>query len=668
MLRLDLDALNAAQRAAVVHRGAPLLVVAGAGSGKTRVITTRVAYLLEQGVAAEKILGVTFTNKAALEMRERVVALAGPAARRVELSTFHRLGLRVLREDHESVGLRGGFTIYDTSDQVSLLRDLMRRIQVADRRLDAAKVLNRVLQAKRQRLDEVPIDWGDDYEFAARELYPRYCEQMRAFNAVDFDDLILRAVDVVQTPALAPKWGARFSHIVVDEYQDTSPDQLQLLAAFAGHGENLCVVGDGDQSIYAWRGARAGIMLEFGALFPGAQEIVLEQNYRSTDAILQAANAVIANNRNRRPKRLWSARGDGEPVELVACSGADDEADFVAGTIQRLTHEGQRYHDFAVLFRSNNQSRLLEETFALERIHYRVVGGQSLFDRKDVRDALAFLAVALNPRDEVALRRIINVPPRGIGPRTLSRLADYAEANGMTLFSALEHADRIPELEARARVAIDRMVENLREHGRALALASPGQLAEPACRYLESFGLRDAIVQSNDPPRLRERRLDNFDQVLHALHRFDASMPNDGLSGFLRSTTLARDQDESNDDPRDCVTLITIHSAKGLEFPNVFMVGMEEDLLPHRRTMDEGEDLSEERRLCYVGITRAQRRLWLSYARSRVRHGKAEPRTPSRFLSELPEGVVRSESQADEGAEAEAAAAAFFDRMRSQLG
>ncbi|MEM6531629.1 MAG: UvrD-helicase domain-containing protein [Myxococcota bacterium] len=669
---LDFSTLNPPQREAVEHEGAPLLVLAGAGSGKTRVITYRIARLLLEGVPGERILGVTFTNKAAREMRERMAGLVGRRGRTVHLSTFHSLGLTIVKEDFEAVGLRKGFAIYDTSDQMSLLRELMRRVKVADRRLDVYKVLETILATKRARRSEVEIDWGDDYELAAYELYPRYLEQMRAYNAVDFDDLILHAADILSEPSLALKWGNRYEHLLVDEYQDTSPDQLDLLRVLAGDGRNLCVVGDDDQSIYAWRGAAVGNILSFSRHFDGAREVVLDQNYRSTGNILRAANAVISNNVQRKEKRLWSASGDGDPIDVVACASADDEAEFVAHTIQRLVYEGRKYEDFAVLYRSNTQNRILEETMALEKIPYRIIGGQSLFDKKEVRDAIAFLSVVQNPYDEVSLRRIINVPPRGIGPTTVQRLTAYAEANRMSMWSAIGRVEAVPELDGRARSAVSSFSELMERHAPALRNAPAGHLGDAVERFLEELELRDHVLSGDDAPKVAAKRLENLDQVLHAVRRYDEG-GGGGLDDFLRTTALARDKEESEEDAaRGKVTLMTLHSAKGLEFPYVFLVGMEEDILPHKRTIEEGEDLSEERRLCYVGITRARRKLWLTHTVTRVRYGKPEPRTPSRFLDEIPAGewlnrMSRAEHDDDETG-AEDAAGEFFRRMREELG
>ncbi|MBC7794766.1 MAG: UvrD-helicase domain-containing protein, partial [Clostridia bacterium] len=391
---LDLSGLNPPQREAVLHEQGPLLVLAGAGSGKTRVIIHRIARLIERGVSPDRILGVTFTNKSATEMRERLKRLAGRVATRVTLSTFHALGLNILREEYAAVGLSAGFSIYDTGDQMGLVRELLRQTTVANRRLDAYKILEVILSAKRKRLTEVAFDTGDDYELAAYDLYPRYVEQMRAYNAIDFDDLLLRSMSALENVEVRNRWSRKYDHLLVDEYQDTSPDQLELLQTLAARHGNVCVVGDDDQAIYAWRGAAVDNILSFGKSFPGTTEIILDQNYRSTSHILTAANAVIQNNAIRKSKVLWSALGDGDPVEVVACSDPENEAEFVVENIGKLVYEGVKHHDIAILYRANIQSQILEETLALEHIPFRVLGGQSFFDRKEVRDAVAFLQVA----------------------------------------------------------------------------------------------------------------------------------------------------------------------------------------------------------------------------------------------------------------------------------
>jgi DNA helicase II / ATP-dependent DNA helicase PcrA len=673
--RFDLSELNQPQRDAVLHDGGPLLVLAGAGSGKTRVIIYRIARLLRDGVPPDNILGLTFTNKAAKEMRQRLAVLCGADAGKVMLSTFHALGLSILKAENEAAGLGPRFTIYDTSDQLSLVRELMRQVKVADRRLDASRVLDLILKTKRSRLAEVPIDWGDDYELAAFDLYPRYVEQMRAYGAIDFDDLILRTEDVLRLPEVRARWGERYEELLVDEYQDTSPDQLELVRVLAGAKKNLCVVGDDDQSIYGWRGAAADNILLFAKHFAGAREVILDQNYRSTTNILAAANAVITHNAVRKQKSLWSAGGPGEPVEIVACDGDEDEASFAIETIGRLVYDSVPHDDIAVLYRSNMQSQILEEALALERIPFRVVGGQAFFDRKEVRDALAYLALAYNPQDEIALRRVINTPPRGIGPASLERLSEHALRTQKGLWWALRDAASVPDLPTPALAGAQAFAEIMAPEVERAKQLQAGELAGWAEGLFERLGVRQAILDADDAPTLSARRLDNLKEVVGSLARYAQSNDVDlesALGGFLRAAALVGDDKDDADAKRGRVTLMTLHSAKGLEFPYVMMVGVEEELLPHKRTMELGGDLSEERRLCYVGITRARRRLWMSYARRRLRNGKPVERTPSRFLQEIPDGdgVRRRDRKSAEkkGEDSEQMAADFFKKMRAQLG
>jgi DNA helicase II / ATP-dependent DNA helicase PcrA len=672
--RFDLSTLNEPQREAVLWEDGPLLVLAGAGSGKTRTIIYRIARLLRDGVRPDRILGMTFTNKAANEMRERLAALAGADGVQVQLSTFHSLAVRVLREETRAAGLKRGFCIYDTGDQLSLVRELLRQVRAADRRLDANRVLDQILRAKRGRRDEIEILNGDDYELAAFDLYPRYRAQMRAYNAVDFDDLLLLAEDVLAMPEPRARWASRFDELLVDEYQDTSPDQLRLLKILAGNTRNVCVVGDDDQSIYAWRGADPANILAFAEHFAGAHEVILDQNYRSTNNILDAANHVIKNNLHRKPKALWSAAGAGEPVDVVACSDADDECEFVVDQVQRLIALGTPRQAIAVLYRANVQSRVFEEAMALEHIPFRVVGGQAFFERKEVRDALAYLSVAQNPRDEVALRRIINVPPRGIGPTSVERLVTYGESTGKGLWVALTEASHLKDIPAAAVAGAHQLVEILTPAAQRLRRAKKGELAACTRELLKDLGLRDAVLAADDAPGLAERRLENLDEVFRSIDSFERTA-REGvplLADYLYSAALASRDEEAEEDPSGRVTLMTLHSAKGLEFPYVFLVGVEEELLPHKRTMDDvGGDLGEERRLFYVGMTRARKRLWLLWARRRVKHGKPIERSPSRFLQEIPDGpgVRRRNRDSPKGdAESEKLAGDFFKNMKAQLG
>ncbi len=670
---LDLDMLNPPQREAVMHQEGPMLVLAGAGSGKTRVIIARIARLMADGVPPSRILGVTFTNKSAREMRERLRHLAGKKAGKVRLSTFHSLGLAILQEDYSSAGLRKNFCIYDTSDQIGLVREMMRQVRVADRRLDASKVLDVILRTKRERRTEVMIDWGDDYELAAHALYTRYVDQMRAFNAIDFDDLILRAQDILTLEGPRKRWSQHYDYILVDEYQDTSPDQLTLLSVLAGEQNNICAVGDDDQRIYGLRGADSENILRFGRDFKGTHEVILDQNYRSTNNILKAANSVIQNNKVRKEKVLWSDNGDGNLVEMVGCPDGETEGEFVAGEIASLLFQGHKYEDIAVLYRSNVQSRIFEEIFAVERIPYRIVGGQSFFDRKEVRDAMAYLTLAHNPSDEIALRRIINFPTRGIGTTSLERLIQHSEKNKLGLCDAMRQADSIPDLPKQARVGIASVVGLLEEWRPRLKAAPRGHLADLTREYIEAIGLREAIVQSDDAAGVAARRFENLAEVVNTVARYESQAPaaeTDLLSGMLRTASLDNTTDDK-DDPKGQVTLTTLHSAKGLEFPYVFLVGMEEEILPHIRSIDLGQDLSEERRLCYVGITRAKQRLWMTWAKARRKSGKPTPRTPSRFALEIPEGEFFRRWDSGEAPESEdndAMADDFFAKMRAKLG
>jgi DNA helicase II / ATP-dependent DNA helicase PcrA len=665
---MDLHGLNDRQKQAVTHLGGPLLVLAGAGSGKTRVITHRIAFLIAHGVPPHKILGVTFTNKAAKEMRDRVQSLVGRHAGRVQLSTFHALGLSILREEYAAVGLRAGFCIYDTGDQLSLVRELMRHIKVADRRLDAERVLDLILKAKRQNKKEIEIDWGDEYEFAAHELYPRYVDQMRAFNAVDFDDLLQKALLALSQPEVGARWKQRFDHILVDEYQDTSPEQLELLQILVGTENSLCAVGDDDQSIYSWRGAKAQSILAFEQHFSGSSEIVLDQNYRSTTAILSCANAVIGNNKQRKAKSLWSALGNGEPVDLVSCLDGEDEASFVVSKIKELIQNGAKPQDVAILYRSNIQSRTFEELLTDERIPFEVIGGQAFFERKEVRDALAFLSAAYNHYDEVSLRRVVNVPPRGLGPASIERLSGYCDEHQCDFFTALSRADSIEGLPRNAVAGAREFIEWVKRFGTTFKQTPSKDLANVARSYFDALKLRDAIFGSDDAESIRERRLDNLEAILQALSRFAQKNEGDSdiLGAFLRNAMLVRTPEEEQE--RTCVTLMTLHGAKGLEFLYVFMVGLEEDLLPHKKSVEMAQDLNEERRLCYVGMTRAQKRLWLTHAKRRQRYGKWAEITPSRFLHEIPEHEMVKRIDRDSKEASSVMGAQFFKMMREQLG
>jgi DNA helicase-2/ATP-dependent DNA helicase PcrA len=663
---IDLRKLNAPQAAAVAHGTGPLLVLAGAGSGKTRVITFRIVRLLEQGVPPEAICAVTFTNKAAEEMRERVAHLLGDreTAGRLTMGTFHALGLRVLREERRALGYAAGFSIYDQADQLGALRECLRGIaKEADRRFDVKAILTRISLAKNAF---VPPDQyrarneADDYDTITADVYPRYQEALRAAAAFDFDDLIVEPVRLFRDFAdVGDRWRARFRWVLVDEYQDTNKAQLHLIEELVREHHNLTVVGDDDQSIYSWRGADPTNILRFGEMFPGAEIIKLEQNYRSSKTILDAANAVIANNKLRHGKTLWSDRGAGVPLVHAVARDVEQEAQWIARELCALHEEGRRWDAMAVMYRSNIQSKLLEEHLREHGVPYVMYGGQQFFERKEVKDVIAYLRVAVNPKDELALRRIINYPARGLGATTIERLVARAQQRHASLWDVLRGArpDLIDEdMRAGAKTAMAELVgvlartRNAIEDGHSIVGATKD--------LIDDIKLYDDLRDASPSAAAAQRRIDNVTGLLQSLERHEQkSRGVKDLADFLRALSLSSDGDDKQD-TRDKVILTTLHGAKGLEFPICFMVGMEEELLPHARTLnpqvtdvidpDHATDISEERRLCYVGITRAQERLYLTRACTRVSRGKPVVRTPSRFLLEIPDELLDVRDLAEE--------------------
>ena len=674
---MNLSALNPPQREAVTHSAGPLLVLAGAGSGKTRVITYRIAHLLSRGVDARHIAALTFTNKAAEEMRHRVAALirSSTTASQLTMGTFHSLGLEVLRADRAALGFPRGFVIYDGADQMGLVRELLRSIRIADRRFDARAILTRISLAKNAFVspDEYEPAEADEYDEITAEIYPRYQRALRAFAAVDFDDLITEPVRLFETsPAVRERWRSRFRHVMVDEYQDTNRAQLMMVKALVEGHHNLCVVGDDDQSIYSWRGADPINILRFEVSFPGARVVVLEQNYRSTPTILAAANAVISNNTDRRGKTLWSQVAEGEPIVCAIAADVESEAKFVATEIQALCASDSRgYSDLAVLYRSNVQTRAIEEALREASIPYTLYGGQQFYERKEVKDILAYLRLALNPRDEIALRRVINYPARGIGATTIERLAAAATQSSTTLWRALSECEDIPP---RARRGIDSFLTVMQR----LSAAFDNGAAAAARQLIDDIDLYGDLRAASPSLTAAQRRIDNIEALLRSLDRHDRKPGSRGeLSEYLRRLSLDTKDDDSDIDPGQRVVLTTLHGAKGLEFPVVFLIGAEEELLPHHRTLmptatevsdpERAADISEERRLAYVGITRAQQQLYITRCAARVIRGKPVPRTPSRFLCEIPAELIE---ERDVAAEARAPVAAdeissFFQSLSS---
>ncbi len=678
---IDLATLNPQQRAAVEHGDGPLLLLAGAGSGKTRVITFRIAWLVqEHGVAAEQILAVTFTNKAAREMRERVAELVGPSrARQMTIATFHALCSSILRQHIQLLGYRRNFTIYDAADQLRLVRDLLTRHDLAGRGLAAEQVLWGISDCKNRLLG--PEDFrpagNDPLQQVVAAVYPHYRQALRACNAVDFDDLLLLTHRLFREhPDVLATYRQRFRHILVDEYQDTNAAQYQLLRQLASHG-NLCVVGDDDQSIYGWRGANLGNILDFEKDFPGTRTIRLEQNYRSTGTILEAANAVIRRNSRRKEKALWTAGGAGEPLELIEAPDEGEEARLVAERIQAERYRGRRWREMAILYRTNVQSRPFEEQLRYLDIPYRLVGGQQFFDRKEVKDAVAYLRVICNPYDEVSLLRILNYPRRGIGPTSVERLIALSNRRDLSFWETLRDpaqaglADQV-----RAEIALFvRLIDTWRYR-----FEQTDDLQQAVRQLFDELGLEAEIRRTAGSPEQGERRCEFLQDVLNAVGAYQQRETVPSLAGFLEKVSLLDDdRQRDEEDEGDAVTLMSLHSSKGLEFPLVFLVGMEEGCLPHRKSVDalevgDGYDphLEEERRLCYVGITRAREKLILARAASRRRRGRPEPREASRFLQEIPErlftGGALSEVPSEREEEKDRRAKSFFSDIQSLLG
>jgi DNA helicase-2/ATP-dependent DNA helicase PcrA len=700
---LDLGRLNSRQREAVLHGDGPLLVLAGAGSGKTSTMAYRIAHLVaERRVPATAILGLSFTNKAAKELKERVSKLiaqhvpktsGASAAKGLTISTFHSLCVRFLREHAAAIGYRKDFTILDQSDQRDVLRQCLKNIKIDERRFDPDLILFEIGQAKNRFLSPEKAEGffldsgrlGADYGIAAQSSYGRYQEQLRVLNAMDFDDLLFNAVRLLETHAPArEQYNTRFRYLLVDEYQDTNPSQFRLLRLLTEKRQNLCVVGDDDQSIYAWRGADPAHILEFARQFRGARTITLDQNYRSTATILDAANGVISGNRHRHPKKLWSDRGQGEVLTEIALEDDHHESDFVAEELLRLHQAPRAWRDFAVLYRSNAQSRVFEEAFRRNRVPYKIVGGYSFLDRKEVKDTLSYWRLLSNPSDDASLRRVINWPSRGIGKTSLEALGTRAFESGTSLFEALTHATVVAPRAVAGAAALRETVLRLRESLAALP-GDPAQVSEWARGTVAAFQIHRAIEEEtkdepNGPLQAQTRR-ENVDELVHSIGQLKLDEPvADGtavLHEFLARMTLdSQDREDEDDKDQDAVTLLTLHGAKGLEFPVVFLVGLEDGFLPHKRTLEEGADISEERRLCYVGITRAKDLLFITRAKNRIRYGKPVPRYPSRFLAEIPAGLIvkRDLSSNPEHTDAKAKeqhetrVKSFLEQMRGALG
>ncbi len=645
---MDLQTLNQPQREAVLHEGGPLLILAGAGSGKTRVLTHRIARLIEKGVAPWRILAITFTNKAAAEMKERVVQLVGPQASEIWVSTFHSACVRMLRRDIEKLGYKKNFVILDTSDQQSVIKECLKELNLSEKQFQPSMVLGAISGAKNAMLGpkQYANRAGDYWQQQMAQIYTRYQEKLVANNAVDFDDLLILCVRLFEEfPEVLTYYQEKFEHILVDEYQDTNQVQNKWVFLLAQQKRNLCVVGDDDQSIYSWRGADIRNILDFEAHFPDARVIKLEQNYRSTQNILEAAYHVVRHNPGRKEKKLWTDKGPGEKVIRYAATDEHDEAWYVASEIERLVVEGLpdgtglTYQDFAVLYRTHAQSRTLEEALVRKSIPYGIFGGTKFFERKEIKDVLAYLRLIANPADTISFRRAISVPKRGIGPATIDKVVDFAQQWNVPVMGVALDGSMVPGLSGRYRQKVEEFAAMMEELTNMSSYLSVGELIE---EVLERSGYMAELRA--DKSIEAAARIENVQELKSMAMEFETPEGEEmeGLSqldAFLATAALMTDADQVGDG-QDKVTLMTLHAAKGLEFPVVFLVGMEEGVFPHNRALTDEVQMEEERRLCYVGMTRAERRLYLSSATVRSLYGQTQYNAPSRFLDEIPDEVV----------------------------
>ncbi|MDQ0203799.1 DNA helicase PcrA [Pectinatus haikarae] len=637
------DGLNPAQKKAVEHTEGALLIMAGAGSGKTRVLTCKIAYLLQKGISPYHILAITFTNKAAAEMRDRADTMIGDTAKNVWLSTFHSFCARLLRMEIEHTGkYKKNFTIYDTADSQTLIKNCLKELNLDEKQYAPYGIQSAISNAKNIML--APADFagqaGDFFEQKTAEIYTMYQKHLVDNNALDFDDLLMIAVELLeQNKEVREKYQERFHYVLVDEYQDTNGAQYRLTKILAAKYRNLCVVGDADQSIYGWRGADIRNIMDFEKDYQEAAVIKLEQNYRSTQNILAAANAVIENNLNRKPKELWTENPQGDKIAIYESFNERDEARYIAeNAIKQNTIYNTSYNDMAVLYRTNAQSRSLEEGFMRAGVPYTMVGGLKFYDRKEIKDIMAYLKVIFNPDDQVSLMRIINVPKRGLGATTLSKIGEFASANNMGIFDAVSSTDAIPGLSAKAKTSLASFAELI---FRMMTAQTDMTVHEFIQLVMDESGY---MIELQAEQKIEnETRIENLKELLSVAKDFEKeNEENSSLENFLNSVSLVADIDNADFD-EDRVTLMTLHAAKGLEFPVVFMAGMEEGIFPHSRTLMNEEEIEEERRTCYVGITRAQRKLYLTNAKSRMIYGRTVMYPPSRFLKEIPVQYIEQE-------------------------
>ncbi|OMQ01927.1 DNA helicase PcrA [Bacillus sp. GZB] len=641
-----LSGLNPVQQEAVKTTDGPLLLMAGAGSGKTRVLTHRIAYLMaEKHVAPWNILAITFTNKAAREMKERVESILGPGADEIWISTFHSMCVRILRRDIDRIGINRNFSILDTADQLSVIKGILKVRNIDPKKFDPRSILGSISSAKNELIEpeEFAKTAGGYYDQVTSDVYTDYQKKLLKNQSLDFDDLIMTTIKLFErVPEVLEFYQRKFQYIHVDEYQDTNRAQYLLVKQLAARLENICVVGDSDQSIYRWRGADIANILSFEKDYPSANVILLEQNYRSTKRILQAANEVIKNNSNRKPKNLWTENDEGIKLSYYSGDNEFGEGQFVAGKIYELHSSGRRkLSDIAILYRTNAQSRVIEETLLKSGLNYNIVGGTKFYDRKEIKDILAYLRLVSNPDDDISFTRIVNVPKRGVGATSLEKIASYAAMNGMSMFQAIKQVDFIG-VSAKAANALDgfgAMIENLTNMQDYLSITELTEEILEKTEYREMLKAEKSIEAQS--------RLENIDEFLSVTKNFEQKSEDKSLVAFLTDLALIADIDqldekEEESGGKDAVTLMTLHAAKGLEFPVVFLMGMEEGVFPHSRSLMEEAEMEEERRLAYVGITRAEEELYLTNAKMRTLFGRTNMNPESRFIREIPGDLLEN--------------------------
>jgi len=636
--------LNPRQREAAACLEGPLLILAGAGSGKTRTLTYRIAHLLHEGILPQNILAVTFTNKAAQEMKERVAKLLHHRSTGLAMGTFHSICVRILRKEAHHLGLDNDFSIFDESDQMSLIREILKELELDSTRHHPRAILSAISAAKNRKANLSRFGSGY-FEEMVLGIYKHYQNKLREFHGFDFDDLLLETMRLFEEHAeVRSRYEDLYRYVLVDEYQDVNFSQYRLVKLVSDRHRNLCVVGDDDQSIYSFRGADVGLILRFEEDFPDAKVIRLEQNYRSTGTILDAANAISARNQRRKPKKLWTENQSGEKIALYEALNEREEARFVFEEIQKsIRQDGRSPKDFVILYRTNAQSRALEEVLLQRGIPYHLVGGVRFYDRKEIKDILAYLKVLVNPYDTLSIRRILNAPPRGLGKATLKKLEDFAAGKGESLFYSLMHLDEVPELRGKASQTLGSFVQLLVE---LIELKKTSGITSLVKSVMSKSGYLEALEEEGDAEAAS--RLENCQELLSVTHDFEKNADENSLEAFLFHVSLLSDTD-SLKEGNESVTLMTLHAAKGLEFPVVFMIGMEEGVFPHSRSLLEEGEVEEERRLCYVGVTRAMEKLHLVRAYERTLYGMTNFGEPSRFLEEIPGELVSFKSQREAG-------------------